>query len=158
MARSSIALVLALAAGTAAAAEPAAPRVAELRLVFASADGSSLSGGAGSSDVSMALGTLSAGRARTGTGVTSLTRRRVALTVQGGAGAPAFVRLSAHLQADDGRSRIRVAGLRLSSLPQVVAQRVRVGSPAVFDIEVEVPGSAPEGPLFNAIGWIAEGL
>jgi hypothetical protein len=83
-------------------------------------------------------------------------RRRIGIRI-GAAGATARpVSLRAFLAADDGRVRVRVDGLPLSSVPRLIDPAVRTGVTSSHLIEIEVPESEPEGPFFARITWLAE--
>ncbi len=132
-----------------------AVRAGELTIRFSSPDDGSFSEGAAGRDAMLALGSLSAhrleGRKR---GVVVV--RRIAVTLEGGAGVASVARLRCFLHADDGRIRVRVNGVLLSSIPQLVDSRARVGTATVHEIALEVPDSSSPGALLSSIGWLAE--
>lgn len=61
--------------------------------------------------------------------------------------------LRAFLVSPDARCTIRVDGQLLGSAPVVIDPQVPVGAVTSHRIDVEVPVSAPEGPLTTSIGW-----
>jgi hypothetical protein len=61
--------------------------------------------------------------------------------------------LRAWLPVSDARSAIRVAGVQLSAVPQVIDARHRIGSTATYVIEVDVKETADEGTILNGIEW-----
>jgi hypothetical protein len=63
--------------------------------------------------------------------------------------------VSARLESWDGRAVIRVDGRRLSETPTIIDARSPVGSTTFHTIEIEVPATAPEGPLAASIAWDA---
>jgi hypothetical protein len=153
-------LLLASAMGTGALLADApgreAPRAGELALRFSAADDGVVTDGAAGSDARLELGSVSALRSGFRASAQVVIRRRVAVTLVGGAGAPAFARLQLFLHADDGRVRVRVDGIRLSTVPRMVEPHARVGSPSIHLIELEVPDSSAPGALLSAIGWLVE--
>ena len=63
------------------------------------------------------------------------------------------VTLRAFLETADPRCTIRVDGVPLTVAPRVVRRNAPVGIPFAHRIEVEVPVTAPDGPLHASIGW-----
>jgi hypothetical protein len=59
------------------------------------------------------------------------------------------------LEGEDGRCIVRIDGRALGTAPMVVASRVTLGVVSAHRIEIEVPASAPEGPLLTGIRWEA---
>lgn len=83
-------------------------------------------------------------------------RRRVTVDLQSRSSLARFATVRAFLATDDGRSRVRVDGIPLSSTPQLIEARARLGSATTHTIEIEIPASMPAGPLFSSITWIVE--
>lgn len=84
----------------------------------------------------------------------SLARRAISMRV----GPPSreargTVTLRAFLETDDGRATIRVNGVTLSSIPQIVERHAPIGVVFTQRVEIEVATTEPEGPLAAAIGW-----
>jgi hypothetical protein len=136
----------------------------ELSISFSSADGNDLQQ-TGGGQARLELGAISAKRDRTPAGPgpahgrsrsASITRRRIAVRLESANGLPRFVRLRALLQAEDPRCRVRIDGITLTTLPQLIDAHAPVGPAVAHTIEVEVPASEPEGPVFSAITWLAE--
>ena len=146
-------LLLLAAAPTLVAPALAAPRPAELTLGFELLD--SAVGLPGSGDALVDLGTLSAPPdARRGRGI--VVRRRVAVRIDGGPGAPAVVRLSVALATATPGCIVRVDGVTLSTLPRTIDPVHRVGAPVVHEIEVTIPASVPPGTFLSDLRWVAE--
>jgi len=142
----------------------------ELTITFVSADSAGglvqAAAGGGLLDV----GRLSAARTRgrrwpscgSGERCGPIVQRRVAVRVdearRGARGARAahVARLSAFVAGDGTRCRVRVNGMPLTALPQVIDAHAPVGAAIVYTLEIEVPSSEPEGPLASAITWLAE--
>jgi hypothetical protein len=93
---------------------------------------------------------------RSAKGAWTFTRCRVRVRVDSTSGAKGFVNLRAFVQTDDGRARVRVDGVVLSSVPQTVDAHAIVGMAVSHTIDIEVPISAPEGQLNTAITWVAD--
>jgi hypothetical protein len=86
----------------------------------------------------------------------SITRRRITVRVERGAGGMAFARLSASLVADDARARVRIDGVLLSAAPRLVDAGAPLGVAVAHTIEIEVPSTEPAGRVAAAITWHAE--
>jgi transglutaminase-like putative cysteine protease len=82
-------------------------------------------------------------------------RDSVAIVVKRSNGVRGSVVLSAWLSAPDPHCVIRVDGVVLSSVPAIIDPQLAVGTESIHRIEIEVPVSAPEGPLAGAIQWEA---
>lgn len=90
-------------------------------------------------------------------------RRRVTVVSRpirirvGEASAPsgASVRLRAFLETADPRATIRIDGITLSAVPVLIRHHAPIGVPLTHRLEIEVPVTAPEGPLVATIGWEA---
>lgn len=109
----------------------------------------------GGGDAFVDLGTLSADRdAGRGRGI--VVRRRVAVRLEGGPGAPAVARLSVALATATPGVTVRVDGVTLSTLPRTIDPVHRVGAPVVHEIEVTIPASVPPGTLLSDLHWVAE--
>ena len=61
--------------------------------------------------------------------------------------------LRAFLETPDPRATVRVDGVVLGAAPRVVQRHAPIGVAVTHRIEIEVPVSAPEGPLAASIGW-----
>lgn len=61
--------------------------------------------------------------------------------------------LRAFLETPDPATTMRVNGVLLGAAPRVVLRHVPIGAETTLRIELEVPVSAPEGPLAASIGW-----
>lgn len=61
--------------------------------------------------------------------------------------------LRAFLETPDPRAQVRVDGILLGAAPRVVRRHAPIGIATTHRIEIEVPVSAPEGPLATSIGW-----
>jgi hypothetical protein len=61
----------------------------------------------------------------------------------------------AYLETVDPRCTIRVDGVPLTTVPRVIRHHAPVGVAFALRIEVEVPVTAPDGPLQASIGWEA---
>jgi hypothetical protein len=101
------------------------------------------------------LGTIVATPTRTRASST-LVSREVAIRLMSGDQGTGLARLSAWLQADDRRSRIRIDGRLLSEVPLIVDPAAVIGTAVRHAIEIEVPYSEPAGPLVSTITWRAE--
>jgi hypothetical protein len=82
-------------------------------------------------------------------------RESIAITVNRTGGLRGTAVLQAWLSAPDPRSVIRVDGVVLSGVPVLVDPQVQIGAETLHRIEIEVPVSAPEGPLASSIQWEA---
>ncbi|HEX3583370.1 MAG TPA: hypothetical protein VH087_16490 [Thermoanaerobaculia bacterium] len=63
--------------------------------------------------------------------------------------------LRAYLVSPDARCSIRIDGRLLGATPVVIDPQIPIGALTSHRIDVEVPVSAPEGPLSTTIGWEA---
>lgn len=63
--------------------------------------------------------------------------------------------LRAYLASPDARCSIRIDGQLLGAAPIVIDPQIPVGAVTSHRIDVEVPVTAPEGPLATTIGWEA---
>jgi len=63
--------------------------------------------------------------------------------------------LRAFLETPVAGAVIRVNGTVISTAPQIIQRHVPIGVPITYRIELEVPLSAPEGPIHAAIAWEA---
>jgi hypothetical protein len=91
-----------------------------------------------------------------GAGAPSANRRTsVRLRIASRNPATRFARLTAYLQVDDPHCRVRVDGILLSSVPQVIDARAPVGRPLAHTLQIEVPAAAPAGALQSSITWVA---
>lgn len=61
--------------------------------------------------------------------------------------------LRAFLEVSDPRATIRIDGVTLTNSPRLIQTDAPIGSPVSHRIEIEIPVSAPEGPLLASIGW-----
>jgi hypothetical protein len=61
--------------------------------------------------------------------------------------------VTARLNAQDGRSSVRIDGRLLAGQPVVIDSRAAVGSMTIHILEIEVPASAAEGPVAASISW-----
>lgn len=61
--------------------------------------------------------------------------------------------LRAYLETPDPRATIRIGGIALSTAPRVIQRHAPVGVTIAHRIDIEVPVTAPEGPLAATIGW-----
>jgi hypothetical protein len=59
----------------------------------------------------------------------------------------------AFLEMPDPLCSIRVNGVLLTVVPQIVQRQAPIGITTSYRIEIAVPTSAPEGPLQTSIGW-----
>lgn len=61
--------------------------------------------------------------------------------------------LRAFLETPESATALRVNGVLLGAAPRIVRRHVPIGAETTLRIEIEVPVSAPEGPLAASIGW-----
>jgi hypothetical protein len=61
--------------------------------------------------------------------------------------------LRAYLASPDARCSIRIDGRLLGAAPVVIDPQIPIGAVTSHRIDVEVPVSAPDGPLATTIGW-----
>jgi hypothetical protein len=61
--------------------------------------------------------------------------------------------LRAFLETSDAHTIVRVNGILLGTAPRVVQRHAPIGIASTVRIEIEVPVSAPQGPLTASIGW-----
>jgi hypothetical protein len=59
----------------------------------------------------------------------------------------------AFLEMPDPLCSIRVNGVLLTGVPQIVQRQAPIGITNSYRIEIAIPTSAPEGPLQTSIGW-----
>ncbi len=95
----------------------------------------------------------SGGRTR-GTTVT----KSIGIRLTHRSGASGIARLRAYVQQADSRSSVRVDGVTLTTVPQLIEANAIVGATERHRIEVTVPVSAPEGALAGTITWEAEDI
>lgn len=63
--------------------------------------------------------------------------------------------LRAYLVSPDARCSIRIDGQLMGIAPIVIDPQIPIGAVTSHRIDVEVPVTAPEGPLATTIGWEA---
>jgi hypothetical protein len=86
-------------------------------------------------------------------------RRQFAIrVVRSGVLAGGTVRLTAQRDVSDARYSLRVDGQPLGNTPLIIDARIAVGTVTTHILEIEVPGSAPPGPLNASISWQATAL
>lgn len=91
---------------------------------------------------------------RGGTRRSTVTARTVRMRVGEPAGeSRGNVTVRAFLETADARCTVRVDGIPLTAAPRVVHRNAPVGIPFAHRIEIEVPVTAPDGPLHASIGW-----
>lgn len=61
--------------------------------------------------------------------------------------------LRAFLETGDPRCIVRLDGIVLGAQPRVIDRFTPIGITTTHRLEIEVPASAPEGPLLTTIGW-----
>jgi hypothetical protein len=61
--------------------------------------------------------------------------------------------VTARLNVTDGRSSVRIDGQAMTTAPTVVTTRAAIGALTIYTIEIEVAGSATDGPLEASIAW-----
>jgi hypothetical protein len=61
--------------------------------------------------------------------------------------------LRAFVESADRNCAIRVNGTLLTTVPQIVQRHAPIGIAIPHRIEIEVPTSAPDGPLQTSVGW-----
>jgi hypothetical protein len=73
----------------------------------------------------------------------------------GEASAPsgASVNVRAFLETADPRATIRIDGITLGAAPILIRHHAPIGVPLTHRLEIEIPITAPEGPLVATIGW-----
>jgi hypothetical protein len=59
----------------------------------------------------------------------------------------------AFLEMPDPLSSIRVNGVLLTGVPQIVQRQAPIGVTGTYRIEIAISTSAPDGPLQTSIGW-----
>jgi hypothetical protein len=106
-------------------------------------------------DAAVDLGVMraAAGRGRTPSPVR---RERVLVRLQRASGTGGFARLRAYLATAPGGLRVRVDGVLLSAVPQLVDANAPIGPAVAHLIEIEVPASEPPGAIFVPITWLAD--
>lgn len=103
-------------------------------------------------------GVLDAGRIvwRGGKKRTTVTTQTVRMRVgESSAESRGNVTIRAFLQTPDPRCTIRIDGVPLGSAPRVIRRNAPIGTAFTHRIEIEVPVTAPDGPLQASIGWEA---
>ena len=80
-------------------------------------------------------------------------RRFAVRVVRQGSIAGGSATLTARLDSDDRRATYRIDGHPLSRVPFTVDAHVPIGKLEVHTLEIDVPASAPEGPLAASITW-----
>jgi hypothetical protein len=63
--------------------------------------------------------------------------------------------LRAFLETPDPRATIRIDGIVLGTAPAVIQHHAPIGIAITHTLEIEIPVTAPDGPLAAAIGWEA---
>jgi hypothetical protein len=91
--------------------------------------------------------------ARGARGMTVLKRH---ITVRIGQERVGFAPLRAHLQADDGRCRIRVDGKLLTAVPQMIDPLAPLGQAVRHVVEIEILDTASAGPVAVLIAWTSD--
>ena len=61
--------------------------------------------------------------------------------------------LRAFLENGDPRCIVRLDGIVLGTQPRIIDRFTPIGITTTHRLEIEVPASAPEGPLLTTIGW-----
>jgi hypothetical protein len=61
--------------------------------------------------------------------------------------------LRAYLETADARAIVRIDGVVLGTQPRIIDRFTPIGITTTHRLEIEVPPSAPEGPLMTTIGW-----
>jgi hypothetical protein len=121
------------------------------------ADGQPASGGAG-----LGLGPMSFFDAQSrrikgpGASKAFVVSRRVRLRLERRSGAPGSVRLSASLARDCAPLKLTLDGVVLRTEPAVIAPHVSLNSATAHTVELEIPASAPAGPVDAEIIWQVE--
>lgn len=103
---------------------------------------------------------LDVGALRHGGGRTASTTvtKTIGIRITHRSGSGGFARLRASLRQDDGRVSVRVDGVTLTRVPQLIDTRLTVGATERHRIEVSVPVSVPAGELAGTIEWEAEDI
>jgi hypothetical protein len=100
------------------------------------------------------LGTMSQSRTRRGHGANARTVTRKPFGIRINApGSTGMAMLRAYLESYDGRCVVRIDGIALSTMPVVINAQSPVGEVTNHLLEIEVPGSAPEGAFASAVRW-----
>lgn len=84
-----------------------------------------------------------------------LIRRRLAVRIDGAGGTATSARVSVALSSLTSGCSVRLNGIELSSIPQLVEPLHKLGSSVAHQIELRVPPGVPAGPLLSSIKWIA---
>ena len=85
---------------------------------------------------------------------TSTTTRRFGIRIGAASGEPrGTATLRAWLETTDPNTTIRIDGVVLGTVPRVVDGQARIGVVTDHRLEIEVPLSAPEGPVAVTIRW-----
>ena len=94
-------------------------------------------------------------------GAMSRTRAKVTKRVFGirldaaNASEGATATLRAFLESHDGRSTIRVDGIEIGPVPQLINAQTPLGIVTTHTLEIEVPATVPEGALASSLRWEA---
>jgi hypothetical protein len=110
----------------------------------------------GGSEAMVDAGVMSQSRTRRGRGprATSMTRRVFGIRVDAaGASEGTTATLRAYLESHDGRTKIRVDGMELGTVPRVVDAQSPIGIVTRHMIEIEVPADVAEGAFASAVRW-----
>jgi hypothetical protein len=83
-------------------------------------------------------------------------RKIVRVWLRAVAGAAHFARLYATLDNASGGCIVRVDGIRLGPVRQLIDGRAPVGAAVSHTIDIEVPASEPPGTVLAPIAWLAE--
>jgi hypothetical protein len=130
-----------------------APPVQSLSVEFIEIPGANFFASAGS-DAWMDLG-ATIGRDPV-SGYSTRARQRVGIRIVRAGGLTwGTAGLTARLQVADSRAVVRVDGKPINAVPVVVSTHAAIGAVIVHIIEIDVPASAPEGPLTASIAWEA---
>jgi hypothetical protein len=83
-------------------------------------------------------------------------RRQIAVRLRSASGRARFARLQASLKVEDPRCRVRIDGIVLTQVPQLIDAAAPVGAAVAHTLEIEVPVSEPPGVLATEITWLAD--
>ena len=96
-------------------------------------------------------------RERNGRGIQSFTvGQQVGIRTARRSGLPGRVMLSAYLSRDCFPIILSIDGIPLTSAPKLIAADVQLNSITHHRVELEIPDSAPAGPIDAEIVWQAE--
>jgi hypothetical protein len=84
------------------------------------------------------------------------TRRIVRVRLRAATASVRFARLSARLDGGAGGCIVRVDGVRLGPMPQLIDASAPIGLAVSHTIEFDVPASEPAGAVAASITWLAE--